>query len=233
MMRNYLGRRFSKEHILKSVESVLRTRNINQLTQETYEFITSYCGSAPHINVSAWRRAYSDVRDFVNLFLKSNEYGVNLEKVVREKSGTRELAVIRGIVELCRKHESDVFRTLDLEERRESVKIANRLLRGTISLKDLVGGRSSSSSLSRYMTGTDNANVRELVEELNRLIDRIDVEGIKGLVRKYPRESVMAGNYVNVKVRYVVQGIIVSEIGQMKRQEEESDDVCSHAEKGK
>jgi hypothetical protein len=43
----------------------------------------------------------------------------------------------------------------------------------------------------------------------------------------------MAGNYVNVKVRYVVQGIIVSEIGQMKRQEEESDDVCSHAEKGK
>ena len=102
------------------MESVLRTRNINRLTQEAYEFITSYCGSAHHINISAWKRAYSDVRDFVNLFLKSNEYGVNLEKVVREKSGTRELAVISGIVELCRKHERDVFVTLDLQERRES-----------------------------------------------------------------------------------------------------------------
>jgi hypothetical protein len=168
-------RRFSKEHILKSVESVLRTRNINRLTQEAYEFITSYCGSAPHINNNAWKRTHSDVRDFVSLFLKSNEYGVNLEKTVREKSGTRELAVISGIVELCRKHESDVFGTLDLEERKESVKIANRLLRGTISLKDLPGRR----SLSHYVTGTDNASVRELVDELNRLMERMDVEGAR------------------------------------------------------
>ena len=196
------------------MESVLRTRNINPLTQEAYEFITSYCGSARHINISAWKRAYSDVRVFVNLFLKSNEYGVNLEKVVREKSETKRLAVISGIVELCRKHERDVFVTLDLQERSECAKIANRLLRGTISLKDLVGGRST--SLSRYMTGTDNANVRELVEELNRLMDSMDVEGIKGLVRKYPRESVVAGNYVNVKVRYVVQAIIASEVSQLK-----------------
>lgn len=202
------ARRFSKERILKSVESVLRTRNINRLTQEAYEFISSYCGSVPHININAWKRAYSDVRDFVDLFLKSNEYGVNLEKAVREKSGTRELAVIDGIVELCRKYERDVFGTLDLEERRESVKIANRLLRGTISLKDLVGGRSS--SLSRYMTGTDNENVRELVEELNRLMDRMDVQGIKDLTKKYPKEAVVAGNYVNVKIRYVVQAIIVA-----------------------
>ena len=206
------ARRFSKERILKSVESVLRTRNINRLTQEAYEFISSYCGSVPHININAWKRAYSDVRDFVDLFLKSNEYGVNLEKAVREKSGTRELAVIIGIIELCRKHESDVFGALDLEERRESVKIANRLLRGTISLKDLLGGR----SLSHYMTGTDNANVRELVDELNRLMDRMDVEGIKELVRKYPKEGVVAGNYVNVKVRYVVQAIIAAEVSQLK-----------------
>ena len=133
---------------------------------------------------------------------------VNLEKAVREKSGTKEVLVISGIVELCRKHECDVLGTLDLEERRESVKIANRLLRGTISLKDLVGGRSS--SLSRYMTGTDNENVRELVEELNRLMDRMDVQGIKDLTKKYPKEAVVAGNYVNVKIRYVVQAIIVA-----------------------
>jgi hypothetical protein len=206
------GRRFRRERILKSVESVLKTGNINRLTPEAYEFITSYCGSAAHININAWRRAYSDVRDFVSLFLKSNEYGVNLEKAVREKSGTRELAVISGIVELCRKQESDVFRTLDLEERRESVKIANRLLRGTISLKDLLGRR----SLSHYITGTDNANVRELVEELNHLMDRMDVEGIKELVRKYPKEAVVAGNYVNVKVRYVVQAIIAAEVSRLK-----------------
>jgi hypothetical protein len=211
------GRRFSRERILKSVESVLKTRNINRLTPEAYEFITSYCGSAPHINISAWKRAHSDIRDFVDLFLKSNEYGVNLEKAVGEKSGTRELAVIGGIVELCRKHESDVFGALDLEERRESVKIANRLLRGTTSLKDILGGR----SLSHYMTGTKNPNVRELVDELNRLMDRMYVEGIKELVRKYPKDAVVAGNYVNVKVRYVVQAIIAAEVSQLKRADRE------------
>jgi hypothetical protein len=220
------ARRFSKERILKSVESVLKTRNINRLTQEAYEFITSYCGSATHYNVSAWKRAYADVRDFVNLFLKSNEYGVNLERaaIVKKKEANRsqELSVIQGIVELCRAHRDQVFKDLDLEERKESIRISRGLARGTISLKDLFGGKGvgASSSLSHYMTGVDSANNRELVEELNRLMDRMDVEGIKQLTRKYPKESVVAGNYVNSKVRYVVQSIIASEVSQLKRQEE-------------
>ena len=101
---NYRPRYFRKAKILKSVESVLKTRNISHITQEAYEFITTYCGSAPHYNISSWKCAYSDIRDFVNLFLKSNEYGVNLERAVRNKENwdiglLEEFATIRGIVE--------------------------------------------------------------------------------------------------------------------------------------
>jgi hypothetical protein len=219
-------RRFSKERILKSVESVLKTRNINRLTQEAYEFITSYCGSAPHYNANAWKRAYADVRDFVNLFLKSNEYGVNLERAVivkkKEANRSQELPVIKGIVELCREHRDQVFKDLGLEEGKERIRISRGLARGTISLKDILGGKgvaassSPSRSLHNYMTGMDSANIRELVEELNRLIDRMNVAGIKELVKKYPKESVVAGNYVDSKVRYVVQAIIAAEVSQLK-----------------
>ena len=36
------------------------------------------------------------------------------------------------------------------------------------------------------MTGMDSANNRELVEESNRLMDRMDVAGIKELVKEVP-----------------------------------------------
>lgn len=223
-------RRFNSDRILKSVESVLKSRNINRLTREAYEFIVLYCGSAPHYSFSSWKHAYSDIRDFANLFLSSNEYGINLEKVVGKSFGKyhqpKELAIVSGIVGLCRKYRDHVFNTLELEERRESVKIGKRLLRGTLSLKDILQGnvaatRSSARFLSHYTRETNGANTRELVEELNRLIDRMDVEGIKELVRKYPKETVAAGNYVNAKVRYVVQAIIASEVSQLKRADRE------------
>ncbi len=77
---SYPARRFSRERILKSVESVLKTRDISRLSQEAYEFITFYCGTASHYSISGWKDVHRDVRDFVNLFLKSNEYGINLER---------------------------------------------------------------------------------------------------------------------------------------------------------
>lgn len=48
-------------------------------------------------------------------------------------------------------------------------------------------------------------------------MDIMDIEGVKDLVRKYPREAVIAGNYVNARVRYVVQSIIASEVAQLKQ----------------
>jgi hypothetical protein len=222
-------RRFNGNPILKSVESVLKNRNINRLTKEAYEFIVLYCGSAPHYSFCSWKHAYSDIRDFVDLFLSSNECGINLEKVVRKslgKDSPKELAIVSGTVGLCRKYRADVFNTLALEERRESVKIGKRLLRGTLSLKDILRGnvattRSSTRFLSHYTRETNGANTRELVDELNRLLDRMDIAGIKELVRKYPKEAVAAGNYVNAKVRYVVQAIIAAEVSQLKRADRE------------
>lgn len=222
-------RRFNRERILKSVDCVLKSRNINRLTREAYEFIVLYCGSAPHYSFCSWKHAYSDIRDFANLFLSSNECGVNLEKAARKSFGKdlpKELAIVSGIVELCRKYRDYVFNTLELEERRESVKIGKRLLRGTLSLKDILRGnvaatRSSARFLSHYTRETNGANTRELVEELNQLIDVMDIDGIKELARKYPKEVMVAGNYVNAKVRYVVQSIIASEVGQLKQVKKE------------
>jgi hypothetical protein len=223
---------FRKDKILKSFESVLKTKKINHITQEAYEFITSYCGSVPHYNINSWKRAYSDIRDFVNLFLKSNEYGVNLEKAVRNKENwgkelLEEFVTIRGIVELCKTHKREVFRALDAKERRQKEKLARGLLRGTISLKDILGGltattTTSSRNLAHYAMATrESSSIRELVEELNQLIDVMDIDGIKELVRKYPMEVVMAGNYVNAKFRYVVQSIIATEVGQLKQEKKE------------
>jgi len=228
---NYRPRHFRKAKILKSIESVLKTRNISHITQEAYEFITTYCGSAPHYNISSWKRAYSDIRDFVNLFLKSNEYGVNLERAVRneenwEKELLDEYATIIGIVELCRTHRQEVFCVIDARERRQKEKLARGLLRGTISLKTIFGGSTattttSSHSFVHYAKAAHGSSIRELVEEVNQLIDVMDVDGIKELVRKYPKEAIVAGNYVNAKVRYVVQSIIASEVGQLKQEKKE------------
>lgn len=225
-------RHFRKAKILKSIESVLKTRNISHITQEAYEFITFYCGSAPHYNINSWKRAYKDIRDFVNLFLKGNEYGVNLEKAVRNKENWEkelldELPTVRGIVELCSTHRREVFRALDAKERRKREKLARGLLRGTISLKEILGDSTattttSSRCLAHYaMAARGSSSIRELVEELNQLMDAMDIDGVKELVRKYPKEVMVAGNYVNAKVRYVVQSIIASEVGQLKQEKKE------------
>lgn len=225
----YASKYFRRARILKSVELVLKTKNINHITQETYEFITSCCGSAAHYNINSWKRPYSDLRDFVNLFLKGNEYGVNLEKALRSKGSwgkglpPEESSTVRGIVEVCKTHRRDVFHALDAQEKREKGKLARELLRGTVSLKEILGAspvriRSAFHHHVDYgFSSSGTSSTRELVEELNRLMDIMDIEGVKDLVRKYPREAVIAGNYVNAKVRYVVQSIIVSEVVQLKQ----------------
>lgn len=74
-------------------------------------------------------------------------------------------------------------------------------------------------------SGSGSSSIRELVEELNHLMDVMDIEGVKELVRKYPREAVIAGNYVNAKVRYVVQSIVASEVSQLKREKKSNNEL--------
>jgi hypothetical protein len=233
---SYGSKFFRKAKILKSVELVLKTNNINHITRESYEFITSYCGSAAHYSINSWKRSYSDVRDFVNLFLKGNEYGVNLEKALKSKGSLgkglprEESCIVKGIIELCKRHRREVFRALDTREKRRKEKIARAVLRGTLSLKDILGaspvtiGSPFPHHVDYAFEASGKSSIRELVEELNHRMDIMDIEGLKDLVRKYPKEAVIAGNYVNAKVRYVVQSIIASEVTQMKldRNKEES-----------
>ena len=50
---------------------------------------------------------------------------------------------------------------------------------------------------------------------MSQLMDEMNIEGIREVVRKYPREAIEAGNFVNPKTRYVVQSIIAQEVAQL------------------
>ena len=68
------------------------------------------------------------------------------------------------------------------------------------------------------MSRENNHNPRMLVEKLNRMIQSMDVEGIRALAAEHPLETIEASNYVNSKFRFAVQEIVSATIqGSKKR----------------
>jgi hypothetical protein len=61
-----------------------------------------------------------------------------------------------------------------------------------------------------------NADPRILVERLNRMIQNMDVEGIRALAKGHPLETIEASNYVNSKFRFAVQEIVSTTIQESK-----------------
>jgi hypothetical protein len=51
-------------------------------------------------------------------------------------------------------------------------------------------------------------NIREMVRQMNLLLERGDISGFKQLVRQNSREAVIAANYVNGKYRYMALWIV-------------------------
>jgi hypothetical protein len=58
----------------------------------------------------------------------------------------------------------------------------------------------------------NSTNARALVERLNRMIQSMDVEGIRALAAEHPLETIEASNYVNSKFRFAVQEIVSASI---------------------
>jgi hypothetical protein len=132
---------FKKENILHSVELILSNKEISYLTEEAYKFITLYCGSIAHYSKNGWCYEYSDLRDFVNFFLKRNEYGDNLsdeeKSLYRRQMTAQEREVVEGIVELCERYKEGIFAFLDELEGRKAKELARQLETGQIKLRDL------------------------------------------------------------------------------------------------
>jgi hypothetical protein len=52
------------------------------------------------------------------------------------------------------------------------------------------------------------SNIREMVRQMNLLLERGDIPAFKQLVRQNRREAVIAANYVNSKYRYMALWMI-------------------------
>ena len=66
------------------------------------------------------------------------------------------------------------------------------------------------------MSQENNPNPRALVERLNRMIQNMDVEGIRALATEHPLQTIEASNYVNSKFRFAVQEIVSATIQELK-----------------
>jgi hypothetical protein len=60
-------------------------------------------------------------------------------------------------------------------------------------------------------------NIREMVRQMNLLLERGDISGFKELVRQNRREAVIAANYVNSKYRYVARWVVSSVLDEAEK----------------
>ena len=211
--------RFSESKILKNVEEVLKRRDTSYLSEAAYCFITQHCGSSPTGIPEIWTHRYSDVRDFVNLFLKENELGQNISNET-EKSGAIDTVwkIKRGIVNLCRRYRDEIFSDLGSKERDLSKQIASRLMNGTLRLREIsrlnvISSLANVRSFATDNSGSDSerpASIREIVEALNDLAEKYDYKRIPAIFNAFPVETIIAGNYVTSKYRYAVQAVIAN-----------------------
>gem|GEM_PF-3176502 len=123
---------------MKSIEKVLKKRDLKYLNEEAYNFITLRCGSIAHFSIEGWRYYYRDLRDFLDFFLVKNEYGECLAKVSElDYWPVEDKEVIREIISACNEYRDSIFSELERDERKQSVEVAKRLMNGEITLKQL------------------------------------------------------------------------------------------------
>ncbi len=135
-------RAFSRDSIVRNVEKILRKRNIDFLTNETYTFINLYCGSIAHFSLEGWKQTYRDLRDFIDFFLVRNEYGSCLVDPPEFMNLSKEnRATILGIVSVCLMYEKEVGEELSKKESESSIKLGKKLLSGELTIRKLFASR--------------------------------------------------------------------------------------------
>ena len=54
-----------KQNIIKSIEEVIKTKNIDNLTKDTYDFVNALSGFIAHYNINGFKTHYENTADFV------------------------------------------------------------------------------------------------------------------------------------------------------------------------
>lgn len=135
-----MGENVNGKNILRNVDEILRNRDINLMSKETYNFINLHCGTIAHYDRDGWCNRYSDLRDFVDLFLVRNEYGENLSELIltprfHEPDLAPVVPVIEGIIDLCRRYRDEIFRIYDEAEVKVREALIRRLQNGEIHIR--------------------------------------------------------------------------------------------------
>jgi hypothetical protein len=60
-------------------------------------------------------------------------------------------------------------------------------------------------------------NIREVVRQMNLLLERGDISAFRELVRQNSREAVIAANYVNSKYRYAALWIVSAMLNEAEK----------------
>jgi hypothetical protein len=123
---------------VKSIEKVLKKKDLKYLTKEAYNFIILRCGSIAHFSIDGWRYHYRDLRDFLDFFLVKNEYGECLAKMSEHDYWpVEDKEVIREIIATCSKYRESIYSELERDERKQGLEVAKRLMNEEIKLKQL------------------------------------------------------------------------------------------------
>jgi hypothetical protein len=61
------------------------------------------------------------------------------------------------------------------------------------------------------------SNIREMVRQMNLLLERGDISAFKELVGQNRREAVIAANYVNSKYRYMALWVVSSVLDEAEK----------------
>jgi hypothetical protein len=110
---------YNVRSIVRNVEAVFKSGNINDLRKGSYEFIILHMGFIAHYNLGGFQGSYEDLRDFAKNLLTS-EYSQdenhNLREAARQERDSDfntwygrdyQMSVaqtMRGIVEVVKKH---------------------------------------------------------------------------------------------------------------------------------
>jgi len=119
--------------------------------------------------------------------------------------------ILHGIIDNRKKYWNKISSKFDSMEKFAVKGIGQKL----IGLRLMFGTQLGSREIRRDSNGTGNQSIRKINQVMNQLMDEMNIEGIREVVRKYPREAIEAGNLVNPKTRYMIQSIIAQEVAQL------------------
>ena len=119
--------------------------------------------------------------------------------------------ILHRIIDNRKKYWNKISSKIDSMEKFAVKGIGQKLIEGRLTFGALLGSK----EIRPYSNGTGNQSIRKINQVMSQLMDEMNVEGIREVVRKYPREAIEAGNFVNPKTRYVIQSIIAQEVAQL------------------